>query len=93
VTNLQDAVNVHIQYYEKLKTRSADIWIKVLKSAPRDLAEVQKVIDRKVHLFNTQTTPEDADLIYTEIQALEWIRIMLRDSDKEQKNWNILFKG
>jgi hypothetical protein len=95
MVTVEDAINAHIRYCEKQKHPShnssynhvMDIWIRTLKSAPRDVTEIQKVIDRKERQRKATLTLEQADPIYKEIQALEWVSMILRGSDKERENW------
>jgi hypothetical protein len=53
----------------------------------RDPAEIQKVIDRKEQKRKAALTPEEMQPIFFEIQALEWVSMILRGSDKERENW------
>jgi hypothetical protein len=79
MVTIEDAINAHIRYCEKQKhpahnpliNRDMDIWIKVLKSAPRDLIEIQKVIDRKGVQLNAALSSEQSQPIFMEIQALK----------------------
>ena len=58
----------------------------VLNSAPHDLIQIEKLIDRKEQKGKAALTVEQADPIYTEIQALEWVRMILRGADVERAN-------
>lgn len=92
VTN-EDAIKTHIQYCEKQKHpshsvifhRGVDITIKTLQSAPRDLAELQKVIARKTRQHEAAITWEQKDIIGAEIHALEWVRMIIRGSDRARQ--------
>jgi hypothetical protein len=51
------------------------------------LAELQKVIDRKEQMRKSAPTLEQKDIISVEIQSLEWVRMIIRGSDKERENY------
>lgn len=98
MATIEDAISAYIRHCEKQKhpshnplhNRGMDIRIRVLKSAPLDLTEIQKVIDRKEQQRKIMLLVEQAQPIFTEIQALEWVRMILRASDTERTNWSKL---
>ena len=93
MATVEEAINAHINYCEKQKhpthsavfNRGMDIWIRVLESAPRDLTEVQKLLDGRNRKLNEAQTYEQQEPIWDEIQALGWVLMILRGSDKERK--------
>jgi hypothetical protein len=96
MTTIEDAINAQIQYCRKRKNdahsavfnRSMDTWIEVLKSAPRDLAEIQKLIERRDKQLKAASTWEKQDAIIDKLDALDWLRMILKCSAKERESWD-----
>ncbi len=67
--------------------RGVKTTIRILEKAPRDLNKVQLMIDKKEVALNQADTMEKGDILYEELQALEWLRMFLRGSDRERETW------
>jgi hypothetical protein len=57
-----------------------------LEKTPRDLDKVQLMIDQKEVELNQADSREKGDFIYEELQGLEWLRMILRGSDRGRDN-------
>jgi hypothetical protein len=61
--------------------------IRILEDTPRDLDKVQLLIDQKEVALNKANSIEQGDVLHNELQALEWLRMILRGSDRERETW------
>jgi len=61
--------------------------IRILEQTPRDLPRVQRIIDQKKAMLKQSTNPIQGDILDQELFALEWLRMILKGSDREREIW------
>lgn len=48
------------------------------------------MLDQKEVELNQAESPEKGEAIHEELQALEWLRMILRGSDRERETWALV---
>jgi hypothetical protein len=70
--------------------RGIQTTIRIMEKTPRDLVKVQLLIDQKEAALHKTDSIEKRDALREEVNALEWLRMLLTSSDRERETWACL---
>lgn len=67
--------------------RGVHTTIRIMEKTPRDLGKVQRLIDQKEAALHETDNIVKRDMLREEVNALEWLRMILRSSGHELETW------